>query len=50
MTGQASDTKLSEKVRGSRRSYDLALTVPSAAALTVLRNELKRDDRVQRVF
>lgn len=36
--------------RGERRSYDLALTVPSADSLAALRGALKEDVRVQMVF
>ena len=46
----AGEPELCSVERGSRRSYELIIDVPDAAALAVLRNALLEDERVQMVF
>ena len=42
--------ELRVSTRGERRSFDLRVHLPDAAALAMLRTALKEDERVQMVF
>ena len=50
LEGAEGAPEVCETERGARRSFDFRLKVPDAYSLSVLRNAIKEDERVQMVF